>query len=246
MCRRYIIDHYDNLPDIIVFIHSLRYQWHNDDPLYGKSHAAAPLFSTRLIIYSSIADGVPLLQTLQIPYIISEGYINLRCVWTLGCPNELQFDRDSGDRVTEIKYPQAFRELFPRTPVPEVVGVACCAQFAATRDQIRKKPLEDYKHYRQWLMDTELDDATSGRVMEYAWHIIMGRPAVHCPKAAECYCKTYGLCNLICREDGKCGERWPFPPWANVPEHWPQKGWNGEDQSEEYLAARRNTSMAPV
>lgn len=34
---RHIINNYDNLPDILVFIHSLRYQWHNDDPLYGQS-----------------------------------------------------------------------------------------------------------------------------------------------------------------------------------------------------------------
>jgi len=24
--------------------------------------------------------------------------------------------------------------------------------------------------WRQWLMDTELDDSISGRVMEYSWH----------------------------------------------------------------------------
>ncbi|MCJ1358289.1 MAG: hypothetical protein MMC33_008288 [Icmadophila ericetorum] len=211
----YIINHYDNLPDIMAF--------------------------------PSDADGVPLLQSLQIPYIVSEGYINLRCVWTLGCPNELQFGRENdGERVTELKYPQAFQELFPGTPVPPIVGVACCAQFAATREQIRTKTLEDWKHYRKWLTDTELDDATSGRVLEYAWHIILGKPAVHCPNAAECYCKTYGLCNLVgCTRDA-CGDRWPFPPWANIPENWPQKGWNGEDQSENYLAELRNTSMAPV
>ena len=32
---RYIIDHYHQFPDIMVFMHSLRYQWHNDEPLYG-------------------------------------------------------------------------------------------------------------------------------------------------------------------------------------------------------------------
>ena len=30
-----MIDHYDNLPDVSVFMHSERYQWHNDDPIYG-------------------------------------------------------------------------------------------------------------------------------------------------------------------------------------------------------------------
>lgn len=32
----YIINNYSDLPDIVVFMHSQRYQWHNDDPLYGE------------------------------------------------------------------------------------------------------------------------------------------------------------------------------------------------------------------
>ena len=78
--------------------------------------------------------------------------------------------------------------------------------------------------------------------MEYSWHIVFGQPAVHCPKAEKCYCQTYGLCNLMCTED-KCGERWPFPPVATLPKGWPQKGWSGEDRSEEELAALRNTAV---
>lgn len=31
----YIIDRYDSLPDVVVFMHGGRYQWHNDNPLYG-------------------------------------------------------------------------------------------------------------------------------------------------------------------------------------------------------------------
>ena len=34
----YLIDHYERLPHYMVFLHSLRYQWHNEDPLYGRSH----------------------------------------------------------------------------------------------------------------------------------------------------------------------------------------------------------------
>lgn len=31
----YMIDNYHDLPDYMVFLHSLRYQWHNEDPMYG-------------------------------------------------------------------------------------------------------------------------------------------------------------------------------------------------------------------
>jgi hypothetical protein len=30
-----MIDNYHALPELMVFIHGERYQWHNDDPLYG-------------------------------------------------------------------------------------------------------------------------------------------------------------------------------------------------------------------
>jgi hypothetical protein len=32
------MDSYENLPDIMVFMHGERYQWHNDDPIYGCYH----------------------------------------------------------------------------------------------------------------------------------------------------------------------------------------------------------------
>ena len=192
-----------------------------------------------------LSDGIPILRALQLPYVISEGYVILRCVWTLGCPAELKWDRHNEARPTEIEYPKAFAELFPGHPLPDAIGVACCAQFAATREKILEHPRADYERWRQWLAKTDLEDATSGRIFEYSWHIIFGRPAVYCPDAAECYCRTFGLCNLICEKD-KCGERWPFPPYSTLPQGWPQKGWNQEDRSPEFLVALRNTSMSTV
>jgi hypothetical protein len=39
---RYIIDRYNTLPDVIVFMHGGRYQWHNDNPLYGMHQHQHP------------------------------------------------------------------------------------------------------------------------------------------------------------------------------------------------------------
>lgn len=194
-------------------------------------------------------DGVPLMQSLQPDYIISQGYANLRCVWSLGCPAEIrpqqENNRPSTDQAgqTQIVYASAFKELFPGEPVPQTVGVACCAQFAATRDKIRERPLEDYERYRDWVLNTTLEDSISGRVMEYSWHQIFGRPAVHCPNVQECYCKTYGLCNLTCPEDSRCGERWHFPPSATLPKGWPEYGWEGEFRTPEQLQEMRLEAM---
>lgn len=62
--------------------------------------------------------------------------------------------------------------------VPEEVGAACCAQFAVSSEQVYKRPRSDYVQIRQWLIDTDRDDAHSGRIMEFLWHIIFGKNAV--------------------------------------------------------------------
>ncbi|KAF2126795.1 hypothetical protein P153DRAFT_70073 [Dothidotthia symphoricarpi CBS 119687] len=206
----YIIDHYDALPDNVLFIHPNRYQWHNDDPDY---------------------DGVPMLHHFQLPYLEQEGYVNIRCVWSLGCPDEIKPLKEEGEHRASIHaggyYKKAFQELFPDTQVPIRVGVSCCAQFAVTREKIRQKSRETYIRYREWLMNTELGDAISGRVLEYSWHMIFDKEPVHCPSAEDCYCKVFGLCNLKCNTEA-CEGRYMLPPFASLPQGWPLVGWNDE------------------
>ena len=124
-----------------------------------------------------------------------------------------------------------------------MVGVACCAQFALTRQKIRERPLSDYQRYRNWITETGLEDNVSGRVLEYSWHVIFGRGPVHCPNAAVCYCQTFGLCDLQCTEEGKCGERWPLPPSSTLPIGWPGVGWNKEIRDEKKLKELRRTAI---
>ncbi|KAI9675114.1 MAG: hypothetical protein M1817_001522 [Caeruleum heppii] len=208
----YIIDNYDHLPDIVVFMHGLRYQWHNDDPIH---------------------DGIPMLQKLQLPYIASQGYVNIRCVWVLGCPEEIHpLKADSAiseDADTERAFQHAFLELFPGKPVPDAVGVSCCAQFAVSRDKLLERPKEDYEFWRRWLLETPIEDSVSGRIMEYSWHMFMGRPPIHCPDAAACYCNVFGLCDLNCTESA-CDGRYQLPRFSTMPEGWPENAENATAQ----------------
>lgn len=156
----YIIDNYDKLPKITIFSHSTRYQWHNDDPFY---------------------DGQAVLARLNLPHVQREGYVSLRCGWSLGCPAEIHplseanatgpvADPDSKEARAGSFYKEAFEELFPHEPVPEVIGAHCCAQFAVTADKIHERPVTDYIRFRAWLLHTPLKDYLSGRILEYSWH----------------------------------------------------------------------------
>lgn len=123
-------------------------------------------------------DNVLTVQRLQLDYVRQAGYTNLRCDWSPGCPDEVQPFRQLAGRTTEIAFAGAWIRIFNNTNVPEIVGAPCCAQFAVSKKQVLARPLSDYQHYHNWLMETELDDETSGRVFEYLWHIIFGQDPV--------------------------------------------------------------------
>ncbi|KAH1711141.1 hypothetical protein KXX35_006660 [Aspergillus fumigatus] len=160
----YLIDHYDSLPSTIAFLHSHRAGF------FMAWHVDAPLH-----------DNVAAMRALQLDFVQRNGYVNLRCNWNPGCRAADRLNR----HVTEQ---QKFLAK------PKEIGAACCAQFAVSREQVLQRPREDYIRFRQWVIDTDKDDASSGRVMEFLWHVIFGQEAVYCPDEELCYFQVYGKC----------------------------------------------------
>jgi hypothetical protein len=157
-------------------------------------------------------DGKKALQNLRLEYLDQEGYLNLRCHWFKGCPSALNlttttnldpFQENSSANLEQL-YAATFHSFFPSVPIPSQVAATCCSQFAVTAATIRLHPKEQYIKIRKWLLETRMEDYISGRVLEYMWHILFGKQAVHCPSTEDCYCKTFGKCELRCTE-GDCG-----------------------------------------
>ncbi|KAH1638748.1 hypothetical protein KXX39_005004 [Aspergillus fumigatus] len=158
----YLIDHYDSLPSTIAFLHS---------------HRAGFFMAWHPCALSIVQRN---------------GYVNLRCNWNPGCR--------AADRLNRHVTEQVWAEIFDGTSTPPLnattsparaavpqqkflakpkeIGAACCAQFAVSREQVLQRPREDYIRFRQWVIDTDKDDASSGRVMEFLWHVIFGQEAV--------------------------------------------------------------------
>ncbi|KAI9888281.1 MAG: hypothetical protein M1814_000771 [Vezdaea aestivalis] len=220
----YIIDNYDKLAETSVFMHSLRYQWHNDDPMY---------------------DGVPIIQRLNTSLVQTEGYVNLRCTWWIGCPSQIELSPKDGedhglDEHNQIKYDLAknFGDFFPATEMPSHIGSSCCSTFAASREVIRRRSRSQYIRYRDYLLTTQSNNAVSGRVFEYIWHMIFGKPAQYCPKAQDCYCKVFGLCELKCTGEGQCDGQYRPPPGMSMPPGWPEnrpEGWGVAGMEDELV-----------
>jgi hypothetical protein len=147
----YLIDHYDALPSIVVFLHPHRdgffAAWHTD----MRNH-----------------NNIDALGHLRLDHVKRMGYVNLRCNWNPGCLD--------GHREKAMITPEMWRDLFgPLAKRPALIAAPCCAQFAVTSEQIRQRPREDYIRLRRWVLETELKDALSGRVLEYIWHIVFGQ-----------------------------------------------------------------------
>jgi hypothetical protein len=172
----YIIDHYDSLPDVSIFMHAERHTWHNDELLER--------------------DAVEMIQRLSPERVTRDGYMNLRCHWEPGCPSWLRPSIVSEDpgKAEQLVIAQYWRQLFPEDPLPEVLAQPCCAQFAVSRDRIHELPKERYTFLREWLLSTDLSDYLSGRVFEYTWQFIFTKSPVSCPSMSICYCDGYGIC----------------------------------------------------
>ena len=172
----YIIDHYDKLPDISIFMHAHRDAWHNNELLDNLS----PL----------------MIRHLSPERVTREGYMNLRCHWDPGCPAWLHpgnLERNYEKQEEQI-IADSWAELFPLEPIPNVLSQPCCAQFAVSRDRLLALPRQRYVSMRDWMLRTDLSDYLSGRVFEYTWQYIFTSSPIHCPSMSACYCDGYGLC----------------------------------------------------
>jgi len=172
----YLIDFYDKLPDISVFLHSHSGTWHNNNLLNLSSSAMVRYMNTQRVL--------------------RDGYVNLRCHWEPGCPDWLHPGVKELDvnKQEEVLLLAAWKELFPWEPVPDTLAQPCCSQFAVSAQAIRKNPRQRYVDIRDWLIKTDIDDHDSGRIFEYCWQVLFNGSPSYCPNPRICYCDGYGVC----------------------------------------------------
>lgn len=156
----YIIDHYGALPDVVFFRHSHAASWHqNFDSAFEVSR-------------------------LRAGYVLERGYVSPRCL--AGCENVMPV-AEARDAVPISEIHLAARDvqlrsllaefLDPAEPIPEKIAAPCCAQFAVSRDAVHARSLEWWEEMRNWLITTSLSSYSSGRLLEWTWHIWFGEDA---------------------------------------------------------------------
>lgn len=172
----YIIDHYEDLPDIIIFMHAHHKAWHNNE-LLGF-------------------DSAEMVMRLKSETVDRQGYMNMRCATDPGCPEWLHphAGEDLLGKQEQAWLARCWKELFPLDDMAQSLSQPCCAQFAISRPQILSITLDRFIFYRDWLLRTTLTDYISGRIWEFAWHYVFTGSDTYCPSEHACYCGGFGLC----------------------------------------------------
>jgi hypothetical protein len=184
----FLIDRYDSLPELIVFMYAGRTSWHNNYLLHLES--------------------ARMLRRLRRSYVHDNGFVNLRCDASAHCPNVknatlagypasfLTRDRQKDLDAQYAEFHAIWGAIFPGQPVPPSLGTVPGAQFALAHETARKVPLEELKRLSQWIIDVDFDAKKAGAVFEYIWQIIFLGPSnsVLCPMPHECYCSLYEIC----------------------------------------------------
>ncbi|KAK0260479.1 hypothetical protein LTS09_004775 [Friedmanniomyces endolithicus] len=175
----YLHDFYDALPDLTLFIHASETPWHVEGTLLRNTSFA--------------------LSNLNLPQILQQRhYFNLRVTWRAGCPAWIDTTKTYADydEAEEPFMAEAWRANFGAgEPVPETLGGPCCSQFAVTREAIRRRPREQYRVSRDWIVDSTWSDAILGRVWEHMWPRLFTDEASDCGHAERgSLCQMYGVC----------------------------------------------------
>lgn len=172
----YLIDHYDRLPDVMIFLHAHQFTYHNP-------HVMG-------------ANTLLMVDTLSPQRVIREGYMNMNCgSWqTDTCPATIRPKEIYPSNYPSNQFAKVFTELFPLNDVPDVLSQHCCGQFALSRERVLQIPQKQLVKYRQWMLDTRYVNKESGYFWEYLWQFVLtGRP-VYCPDKNVCFCDGFGYC----------------------------------------------------
>lgn len=145
---RYIVEHYDNLPSSIAFIHAHRTSWHLKDPM----DIVVALRAAKWNKYD---------------------YIPLSSEKTF---TEFSLDKTEQQARINLELWNAVLRSELGNPPTGKIRMHCCAEFIVRREAILKHPKEFYSKIMSYIIASQHSDYHTGRTLEYTWHLIFGQP----------------------------------------------------------------------
>lgn len=199
----YLIDNYENLPEVMVFMHGHRSSWHNNALLRRSSPRTV--------------------NRLRPEAVLQRGYVNLACDEALrrvvepvpgaAGPSVLDLTReeweadDGGQSLAgqpamkqHERYTALWEELFPEEHHPAPPSrwdYFAGGQFAVSREVVELIPRGRLRYLQDWILHTRLSSKSAGAVFEALWEAVFFQGEVGNGTSltpTECYCDLYGMC----------------------------------------------------
>uniref|UniRef100_A0A093V7Y2 Uncharacterized protein n=1 Tax=Talaromyces marneffei PM1 TaxID=1077442 RepID=A0A093V7Y2_TALMA len=237
----FIIDNYYHIPEAgVVFVHGSRWAWHNDEPTYDN----AALLKA-LDVHAALEPWG--YHNLRCDWRVSTCPPSAKPQGSMETSVQAMISPWDARAVSDSLLPGAFENIFGKVQSADsklgkhqTVRSQCCAQFIVGRVNILQHTIQEYIALRQWLLDESndaapRDDRISGRILSYLWHILFIKKqeveengaisleklnSAACPRAPDCYCRLYGLCDLEKCTDGHCYGQYKIPPDFKIPDNW--------------------------
>ena len=145
---KYIMDHYDSLPEYVFFIHDEEFAWHHSGSIFDRFDEAVSSGE----LYYNINDNAIMEES----YVISEVH---------GAFCHFAF----------LAWYNAYIDPYiPFASLPKhdfTKGHRASAQFLVHRDRIRRLPRDFYQNLYEWIITTTMESQVSGRFFEWTWHV---------------------------------------------------------------------------
>jgi len=139
---KYIVDHYDNLPDFTFFAHDDEYAWHHSGSIVDKFDEA-------------IASN--------------QKYYNINDKCILGSIKENVWYNDILEWYE--KYIEKYIPIKSLPYEDWTIDYRGSAQFLVNKSLIRCLPKIFYEDLYNWIIETDMPSFKSGRFLEWTWHI---------------------------------------------------------------------------
>ncbi len=144
---KYIIDHYDNLPEYTFYIHDEEFSTHHTGSIIDRIIEA----NNSNNLYYNINH-----TSWNEPNLIIRSHPNIYIDF-------LNW------------YKKYIDQYIPYNVVPNypdfIYGFKSCAQFKIHKSLIHNFPIEFYKNLYNWIITTNLPNYFSGRYLEWTWHV---------------------------------------------------------------------------
>lgn len=148
-----IIDHYDDLPDLMLFMHAHDVSWHTFQ--LGQRWSLQRL---KVIGPRNLSSGFMQLGC----YKLDDAYMFTRVV-------DANFDLPDRFRESIVGHfmqawtePGGLGEIFGESLPPPYIRAACCATFAVEKKAILQRKKEFYEKLRNWALRTAMDKYWAG------------------------------------------------------------------------------------